>query len=349
VKGQAICRYHNYKICGCKKDDYDECEFDHVHCHVCLEPGHVALQCPIYKDETLFQDFQSKFSSKNNSNSKSNNNNNNTDNHNHNHNHVVAPKKTVLGDPIVWWEPAIRTDDDLQLTRCKHHKRWEADRLLTMPCNSTFVDVGAHYGDTVVTMALHAKHNHREDLKFVAIEPCRSKCEWIQRVAERNQLLTIKVIQACVGDAETEWVEPAVAAGSTSTRTAGKKLIQGNLAYRKCAAAPSSSSPGGEEGNTNNASRMITLDSIRDFIVPLGFLHVDVEGWEARALDGARQVLSETTASSTCWIVAEVWETRKGLSENPEKAIETVMSRHPHFTRGDDLIDRERNMVYFVG
>jgi len=40
-----ICRYHNYYKDGCKKKD-DGCILDHEHCHLCLEKGHVALDCP---------------------------------------------------------------------------------------------------------------------------------------------------------------------------------------------------------------------------------------------------------------------------------------------------------------
>jgi hypothetical protein len=39
-----ICRYHNYHKNGCHKKD-GSCPFDHNHCHVCLQPGHSALDC----------------------------------------------------------------------------------------------------------------------------------------------------------------------------------------------------------------------------------------------------------------------------------------------------------------
>ncbi|GAX10268.1 hypothetical protein FisN_3Lh470 [Fistulifera solaris] len=38
-----ICRYHNYHKKGCRKGS--DCPFDHVHCHMCLEAGHVAMSC----------------------------------------------------------------------------------------------------------------------------------------------------------------------------------------------------------------------------------------------------------------------------------------------------------------
>lgn len=39
-----ICRYYNYHPQGCKKGP--DCEFDHTHCHWCLQAGHIALSCP---------------------------------------------------------------------------------------------------------------------------------------------------------------------------------------------------------------------------------------------------------------------------------------------------------------
>jgi SAM-dependent methyltransferase len=40
-----ICRYHNYFKDGCAKGEA-LCPFDHDHCHLCLQKGHIATQCP---------------------------------------------------------------------------------------------------------------------------------------------------------------------------------------------------------------------------------------------------------------------------------------------------------------
>lgn len=45
-----ICRYHNYHANGCSKLKDDECPFDHVHCHLCSEKGHIASQCPLFQN-----------------------------------------------------------------------------------------------------------------------------------------------------------------------------------------------------------------------------------------------------------------------------------------------------------
>jgi SAM-dependent methyltransferase len=38
-----ICRYHNYHKNGCHRAI---CPLDHVHCHACQQPGHIAKECP---------------------------------------------------------------------------------------------------------------------------------------------------------------------------------------------------------------------------------------------------------------------------------------------------------------
>ena len=306
VDSTPICRFHNYRIC----QEGSECPYNHNHCHICLKEGHIALDCDQYVDEDLFRKFQETYTLKNTR-------------------RVDKVKRTLLKQRILGWDPTIPTRDDLQLYRCRKHKRWEADRLKELSQGTTFVDVGAHYGDTVVTMAIFARANGREDLKFVAIEPCSSKCEWIQNIAKINQL-EITTIQACVGHSATQWVEPC---------GTHKQLIQGNMKYEAVVEEPTS-----QAERDGDVCPMITLDSIRDQLGPVGILHLDVEGWEAQALEGATELLSNT--NTLCWIVAEVWDKRHAQSADPEKAVQSTMQQHLHFVRQDELIDQERNMIY---
>ena len=51
---------------------------------------------------------------------------------------------------------------------------------------------------------------------------------------------------------------------------------------------------------------MMCLDFVLDEINPLGFLHLDVEGWESYALRWAYVALRGV--DDTCFSVCEVWD-----------------------------------------
>ena len=48
------------------------------------------------------------------------------------------------------------------------------------------------------------------------------------------------------------------------------------------------------------------LDFVLDEVKPLGFLYLDVKGWEAYALRGSREALRGV--KNTCFVVCEVWD-----------------------------------------
>jgi hypothetical protein len=90
--------------------------------------------------------------------------------------------KTVFNHTLIGWT----NFHENQLVRCKTHKTFEANIVLNMPQNTSFVDVGAHYGDTILTMALYAKEIKRNDLRFFAFEPNTNKCNHIKNIANLN-------------------------------------------------------------------------------------------------------------------------------------------------------------------
>ena len=324
--GNPICRFYNYdKKKGCVKGD--NCPLDHKHCHICISLDHIASDCPVYKDDSQFAHFTSTYTLKN------------TRPENH-------PKKTVLGDVVIWDSEnklprECWGDDDGQLKRCKKHKRLEAELLWELGPNSSFLDVGAHLGDTVITMAIHARVIGREDIRFYAFEPSRIKCQWITSVAEDNGL-AIKVINAAVGDTqrlvipEKKKKSRAVFDGSLKYDVVGNEEMEG----------------GGDDvsGNHMDSScpvQMICLDSIPE-MHPLGLLHLDVEGWESDVIRGASNLLEKTL--SPCFVIAEVWDDkdckRRGVGGGAEEKIEAVMHSYTSFERKEDILDLERNAVY---
>ena len=68
-----------------------------------------------------------------------------------------------------------------------------------MPINSSFLDIGAHYGDSVCSYALYAKNNNRNDIRFFAFEPNKIKCDHISKISELNNL-NIQIFNNCVGN-----------------------------------------------------------------------------------------------------------------------------------------------------
>ena len=87
---------------------------------------------------------------------------------------------------------------------------------------------------------------------------------------------------------------------------------------------------------------MTCLDFVLDKIKPLGFLHLDVEGWKAYVLCGAEEALRGV--NNTCFFVCEVWyerdRTRRYLALRnadgygpPCDDVLAAMAEHPNFER----------------
>ncbi|GMH61495.1 hypothetical protein TrRE_jg10306 [Triparma retinervis] len=330
-EGTPICRFHNYdNEKGCMKG-VERCGLDHSHCHICLIEGHKALNCPYYRDEALWKKFCATYTLMN----------------------TRPPEyqeKTVLGDVIVWDTSGLPLEcrgDEGQLRRCRKHKRFEAGLLSRLAPGSSFCDVGAHFGDTTLTMAVHAKSIGRGDIRFFAFEPSSLKCRWIEKVAEANGV-NVSVVNCAIGETERSVV---------AERGAKRKAIyDGSMIYEevedgKGGGGDHSSESVGSDDDCEDKFRMIALDSMIDEISPLGLLHLDVEGWEAKALKGASQVLRRS--SEPCFVIAEVWEekdcARRGVEGGMEDKITDVMGVFEGFKRGEDIKDQERNVVWERG
>lgn len=250
-----------------------------------------------------------------------------------------------------------RGDD--QLRRCRKQKRLEAKLLLTLPRGACYLDVGAHFGDSVVTMAAHAQSRGRDDLKFFALEPSAVKCQWIRRVVQANKLNhMVKVMQVAVGDKNDQLVAPPVFRNSKVQK---RCLLNGSLGYVVVQNdATNNQSNETNVTETNDALsgmvKMVTLDSYASEMSPVGILHLDVEGWEPQALCGAFEILKASTRPS--YIIAEAWDDRqcqkRGMEKDAAGRIHRVMEEFNRtvpvrnaFHQGRDVMDCERNVFYF--
>ena len=195
----------------------------------------------------------------------------------------------------------------------------EANLCVQMPKNHSFVDVGAHNGDTVLSIAALCKIIGRDDIRFYAFEPNTTKVEFIRKAAQMNGL-KIVVVQKAVGELEQR-IAP----------TGDTPALSGATAYKP---------------SQNGMFEMTTLDNYRDVLSPVGHLHLDVEGWEASVIKGARNLLHE----NRCTLLAEVWgpedAKKRGFSTTAEEDIDTQMRKHPHFQRAGFIRDGNTNVLY---
>ena len=227
-----------------------------------------------------------------------------------------------------------------QLLRCMKHKKIEGEYLLSLPQNHSFLDIGAHCGDTILTMALYALKNNRADIRFFAFEPNIKKCELIQKVAEKNKL-TIKIYNCCVGNingfAESD------------------KLIadySGGCSYKY--------RDSNNDNNDNNYIKIMRLDDIQNILMPIGLMHIDTEGWELEVLKGSHQILKSVNGEGIkegLILICECWsddismnEKKRGrayniMSETPRKDILNLINNY-NFNQLDDIIDLDTNLVF---
>lgn len=288
--------------------------------------------------------------------------------------------KTVLGNEIEWDTSKIPgrrkrgtwSGKDDQLWRCRKTKKFEASLLDNLPRGACFVDAGAHFGDTVVTLALYARDTlRRTDIRFVAFEPNPAKARFIEECAAANGLgprgdNAIEVVSCVLGDEtsvrgararrerEKDWCQfdgrtsyegVVDEVPRDSVQAVDREQCKTTNGDDSCSSSSESSS-----SSCDNLLDVHKLDDYFEAIHPVGFLHIDVEGWEAKVLRGASKLL--TSVSSRCYILAETFNPREarrrgpGFSQTHEEDILEVMSNFPSFSRGEDVIDGERNLFF---
>ncbi len=244
--------------------------------------------------------------------------------------------KTVLGDILEGWEEIgtkiigksfIKINE---LLRCEKHKAIEAKYMLSLPMNTSFLDIGSNYGDTILTMALHASKNNRKDIRFFAFEPNNLKCEVIKKVAERNKL-NIQIYNNCVGNSNGFAVSDNV-----------RPNLEGGCSYKY---------------DSNNGIRIIKIDDIQKIIEPVGLMHIDTEGWEIEVLRGCHNILSNKINKLV--LIAECWSDSTAIQQKMRGRTNNIVSNSPRtdiinlvskytFKQLPDIIDKDVNIVFQI-
>ena len=177
------------------------------------------------------------------------------------------------------------------------------------------------------------------------------KARYIRDMAIANGLDTISVFECVLGDETAD--------ASASVRISNYCPYDGRTSYEWADFDSDSDEDKNHDldSETDNEKQLFDirrLDDFYDIIHPLGFLHLDVEGWEADVLQGASALLSANSKPSygKCYILTECLTTNQASRRGPgfslvqEHDILMTMMKYPDFSRGQDVVDEETNLFF---
>ena len=151
------------------------------------------------------------------------------------------------------------------------------DEILNSKQDTLIIDIGAHIGDTSLWIAALLKNSKKSsNIKVLAIDPDPSKIDFIEKMASANGLSDyILTHTSAVGDKKCD-------VKATTTGTSGMDLGGALIEY--------------EAEKTENSLPMDTLDNILTSKnlsrSQVGMIHLSVEGWDLRVLQGANQTIT---------------------------------------------------------
>lgn len=170
--------------------------------------------------------------------------------------------------------------------------RPEAD-LITAACDGDFLDVGANVGAICLPVA-----KAHPSSRVVAIEAHPALAELLERNVKTNQLANVSVIAAVAGDERGRVQIPAPPIDRTTNM--GAFSLYGSTTTERVEA------------------QMVRLDDIAPSATR--FVKVDVEGFEARVLAGAQQLLRDVRPA---WLV-EVSPSRPNTAAKVRAALSSA-------------------------
>jgi FkbM family methyltransferase len=144
-----------------------------------------------------------------------------------------------------------------------------------LPKGSAIIDCGAHIGDGSIPIAGALKYCGREDIIVYAIDPNIYKTEFIKDMAKKNDLNNVRII--CCG------LSDIISSYSINTeidyRIENGKINSGGTSW--------------VESTNDNEKNKIQFRTLDDLVklgeIPekIGYIHLDVEGMEDKAIIGA--------------------------------------------------------------
>ena len=159
-------------------------------------------------------------------------------------------------------------------------KKHIVDISVNLPKEYCIIDCGAHIGDGSIPIADALRYNNRMDIKVYALDPSLEKCEFIKKIAKLNNLYNIIVLQTGLSDNVTTYNHKKN--GTWGKNTGGTNWTE------TC---------NEEADDYSEKVRFITLDLlVKDGYISekIGYIHLDVEGMESKAITGALETIKKS-------------------------------------------------------
>jgi len=181
---------------------------------------------------------------------------------------LIIVTNPIDGKSLLRWERSLYVERNFPSIDYEiKEKRQIFKMALELPKGKGIVDAGAHIGDLAVPLAQALASAGRSDLTVYAIEPDSTKCDFMEKMALINSMENLIVLHT--GLLDKPKTMRTVPNPSQSLENTGAWTYQ--------------SDPSGQLFDT--------LDSLLGGKT-IGLIHLDVEGLEDQAIQGAKGILS---------------------------------------------------------
>ena len=160
-------------------------------------------------------------------------------------------------------------------------KKHIVETSVNLPKDYSIIDCGAHIGDGAIPIADALRYNNRMDIKVYALDPSIEKCKFIKKIAKLNKLDNVIVLQIGLSDNVTSYNHKKN--GDWDKNTGGTNWTETDS----------------EEADKDSEKvNFTTLDLLVEngyISEKIGYIHLDVEGMECKAIKGALRTIKNTS------------------------------------------------------
>ena len=198
---------------------------------------------------------------------------------------------------------------------------------LKLPHNYGIIDVGAHIGDLALPLAKALENSGRSDIIIYAIDPSKQKCEFMQRIARKNMLKNIKIINTGLTDKD----DIIYYHNKRDDENTG-----GLMWYENTNSKEIIKDIGPNDSENMNFKTLDSLVNSGEISHKIGIYHIDVEFMEIEVLKGSKMLVDRDKPilliESFKMLGTHIDEKRKCLIEDDCEIISYLKNKNYKFS-----------------